>query len=99
MNDNNFDFNRTIIDVVEMIRLADDLDANIIDRLYMSLDKVMTDYQSTSLIPKLLAYDLLVLHDNLEGSLKFYSGSGKDNEYISGVNSKVSEYIEKILLS
>ncbi|ARX35437.1 MULTISPECIES: hypothetical protein [Proteus] len=97
MNDNNFDFNRTIIDVVEMIRLADDLDANIIDRLYMSLDKVMTDYQSTSLIPKLLAYDLLVLHDNLEGSLKFYSG--KDNEYISGVNSKVSEYIEKILLS
>ncbi|EHK0926223.1 hypothetical protein J7H67_002925 [Escherichia coli] len=57
----------------------------------------MTDYQSASLIPKLLAYDLLVLHDNLEGSLKFYSG--KDNEYISGVNSKVSEYIEKILLS
>ncbi|ECC9617862.1 TPA: hypothetical protein ACIVO2_003845, partial [Salmonella enterica subsp. enterica serovar Chailey] len=74
MKDNDLYFNETIIDVVEMIRLADDLDTNLIDKLYMSLDKVIIDYQSTSLIPKLLAYDLLVLHDNLEGALKFYSG-------------------------
>ncbi|EBN3332312.1 hypothetical protein DQQ31_23495, partial [Salmonella enterica] len=67
MKDNDLYFNETIIDVVEMIRLADDLDTNLIDKLYMSLDKVIIDYQSTSLIPKLLAYDLLVLHDNLEG--------------------------------
>ncbi|EDZ2676973.1 hypothetical protein GQ900_004052, partial [Salmonella enterica subsp. enterica serovar Adelaide] len=73
MKDNDLYFNETIIDVVEMIRLADDLDTNLIDKLYMSLDKVIIDYQSTSLIPKLLAYDLLVLHDNLEGALKFYS--------------------------
>ncbi|EDX7262422.1 hypothetical protein C6762_003669, partial [Salmonella enterica subsp. enterica serovar Adelaide] len=66
MKDNDLYFNETIIDVVEMIRLADDLDTNLIDKLYMSLDKVIIDYQSTSLIPKLLAYDLLVLHDNLE---------------------------------
>ncbi|EAQ1686717.1 hypothetical protein DOW35_20820, partial [Salmonella enterica subsp. enterica serovar Concord] len=72
MKDNDLYFNETIIDVVEMIRLADDLDTNLIDKLYMSLDKVIIDYQSTSLIPKLLAYDLLVLHDNLEGALKFY---------------------------
>ncbi|EAA1142508.1 TPA: hypothetical protein LC428_004373, partial [Salmonella enterica subsp. enterica serovar Chailey] len=65
MKDNDLYFNETIIDVVEMIRLADDLDTNLIDKLYMSLDKVIIDYQSTSLIPKLLAYDLLVLHDNL----------------------------------
>lgn len=97
MKDNNFDFSKTIIDVVEMIRLADDLDKDLIDKLYMSLDKVIINYQSTTLIPKLLAYDLLVLHDNLEGSLRFYSG--KDGKYISEVNSKVSEYIEKILLS
>ncbi|EBU2621708.1 hypothetical protein ZD54_004712, partial [Salmonella enterica subsp. enterica] len=71
MKDNDLYFNETIIDVVEMIRLADDLDTNLIDKLYMSLDKVIIDYQSTSLIPKLLAYDLLVLHDNLEGALKF----------------------------
>ncbi|EBK8089301.1 hypothetical protein HP215_003611, partial [Salmonella enterica subsp. enterica serovar Hadar] len=69
MKDNDLYFNETIIDVVEMIRLADDLDTNLIDKLYMSLDKVIIDYQSTSLIPKLLAYDLLVLHDNLEGAL------------------------------
>ncbi|EBO5890144.1 hypothetical protein DKK18_003091, partial [Salmonella enterica subsp. enterica serovar Chailey] len=62
MKDNDLYFNETIIDVVEMIRLADDLDTNLIDKLYMSLDKVIIDYQSTSLIPKLLAYDLLVLH-------------------------------------
>ncbi|EAV5636524.1 hypothetical protein DV659_21680, partial [Salmonella enterica] len=68
MKDNDLYFNETIIDVVEMIRLADDLDTNLIDKLYMSLDKVIIDYQSTSLIPKLLAYDLLVLHDNLEGA-------------------------------
>ncbi|EBI6015157.1 hypothetical protein RO070_002640 [Salmonella enterica] len=97
MKDNDLYFNETIIDVVEMIRLADDLDTNLIDKLYMSLDKVIIDYQSTSLIPKLLAYDLLVLHDNLEGALKIYSG--KDNKYISEVNSKVNEYIEKIFLS
>lgn len=97
MKDNDLYFNETIIDVVEMIRLADDLDTNLIDKLYMSLDKVIIDYQSTSLIPKLLAYDLLVLHDNLEGALKFYSG--KDDKYISEVNSKVNEYIEKIFLS
>ncbi|EBK4862976.1 hypothetical protein DNE14_21835, partial [Salmonella enterica] len=60
MKDNDLYFNETIIDVVEMIRLADDLDTNLIDKLYMSLDKVIIDYQSTSLIPKLLAYDLLV---------------------------------------
>ncbi|EIS3552326.1 hypothetical protein LZO80_004169, partial [Salmonella enterica subsp. enterica serovar Adelaide] len=59
MKDNDLYFNETIIDVVEMIRLADDLDTNLIDKLYMSLDKVIIDYQSTSLIPKLLAYDLL----------------------------------------
>ncbi|EEL1464535.1 hypothetical protein G8F83_004264, partial [Salmonella enterica subsp. enterica] len=56
MKDNDLYFNETIIDVVEMIRLADDLDTNLIDKLYMSLDKVIIDYQSTSLIPKLLAY-------------------------------------------
>ncbi|PWD56528.1 hypothetical protein [Pectobacterium parmentieri] len=97
MSDNDLDFNEIIIDVVEMIRLADDLDTNLIDKLYIALDKVIADYQKESLIPKLLAYDLLILHDNLEGAVNFYSG--EEGEYISSINSKVSEYIEKILLS
>lgn len=66
MNNNNFDFNEAIIDVVEKIRLADELDETTINRLYESLDKVSTVYESEEFIPKLLAYDLLVLHDNLE---------------------------------
>ncbi|EIZ9139278.1 hypothetical protein MQ686_004077, partial [Cronobacter sakazakii] len=68
MSNNNFDFNEVIIDVVEKIRLADELDETTINRLYESLDKVSTVYESEEFIPKLLAYDLLVLHDNLEGA-------------------------------
>lgn len=44
MSNNNFDFNEVIIDVVEKIRLADELDETTINRLYESLDKVSTVY-------------------------------------------------------
>ncbi|EKA9349970.1 hypothetical protein OMW22_004264, partial [Cronobacter sakazakii] len=60
MSNNNFDFNEVIIDVVEKIRLADELDETTINRLYESLDKVSTVYESEEFIQKLLAYDLLV---------------------------------------
>ncbi|EKY3225544.1 hypothetical protein ACVS9Z_003683 [Cronobacter dublinensis] len=97
MSDNNCDFNEVIIDVVEKIRLADELDETIINSLYESLDKVSTVYESEEFIPKLLAYNLLVLHDNLEGALGFYSG--EDKIKISNINSRINEYIEKIFLS
>ncbi|WP_426726480.1 hypothetical protein DOX57_003520 [Cronobacter dublinensis] len=97
MSDNNCDFNEVIIDVVEKIRLADELDETIINSLYESLDKVSTVYESEEFIPKLLAYNLLVLHDNLEGALGFYSG--EDKIKISKINSRINEYIEKIFLS
>ncbi|EGT5713631.1 hypothetical protein AGJ35_21620 [Cronobacter dublinensis subsp. dublinensis] len=97
MSDNNCDFNEVIIDVVEKIRLADELDETIINSLYESLDKVSTVYESEEFIPKLLAYNLLVLHDNLEGSLGFYSG--EDKIKISNINSRINEYIEKIFLN
>ncbi|EOC0095723.1 hypothetical protein ACI0YT_003741 [Cronobacter dublinensis] len=97
MSDNNCDFNEVIIDVVEKIRLADELDETIINSLYESLDKVSTVYESEEFIPKLLAYNLLVLHDNLEGALGFYCG--EDKIKISNINSRINEYIEKIFLS
>ncbi|EOC1003786.1 hypothetical protein ACI08W_004430 [Cronobacter sakazakii] len=97
MSNNNFDFNEVIIDVVEKIRLADELDETTINRLYESLDKVSTVYESEEFTPKLLAYDLLVLHDNLEGALECYSG--EDEVKISKINSRIKEYIEKIFLN
>ncbi|EOI5727215.1 hypothetical protein ACMS09_000607 [Cronobacter malonaticus] len=97
MSDNNCDFNEVIINVVEKIRLADELDETIINRLYESLDKISTVYESEEVIPKLLAYNLLVLHDNLEGALGFYSG--EDEIKISNISSRINEYIEKIFLN
>ncbi|EAA8475718.1 hypothetical protein GBE28_21700 [Salmonella enterica] len=97
MKNNNLDFNEIIIDVVERIRLADELDENLINRLYESLDKAVIAYENEESIPKLLAYDLLVLHDNLEGALRFYSG--EDKIKISDINSKINKYIEKIFLN
>ncbi|EAS1759916.1 hypothetical protein OY11_18835 [Salmonella enterica] len=94
---NNLDFNEIIISVVEKIRLADELDENLINSLYESLDNVTTIYVNEEFIPKLLAYDLLILHDNLEGAFGLYSG--EDKIKISGINSKINEYIEKILLN
>ncbi|ELY4664771.1 MULTISPECIES: hypothetical protein [Cronobacter] len=97
MSNNKFDFNEVIIDVVEKIRLADELDEGIINRLYESLDKASAFYESEEFIPKLLAYDLLVLHDNLEGALGVYSGDDKIK--ISNINTRINEYIEKIFLN
>lgn len=97
MSNNNFDFNEVIIDAVEKIRLAQELDETTINRLYESLDKVSNVYESQEVIPKLLAYNLLVLHDNLEGALGYYSG--EDKIKISKINSRINEYIEKIFLN
>ncbi|ELY2857130.1 hypothetical protein SMX71_004235 [Cronobacter dublinensis] len=97
MSNNKFDFNELIIDVVEKIRLADELDEGMINRLYESLDKASAFYEGEQFIPKLLAYDLLVLHDNLEGALGSYSGD--DKVKISNINSRINDYIEKIFLN
>jgi hypothetical protein len=93
----NSDVHEKIISVIEKIRLQDKLDEKTINDLYTSLDEMVTNYKEKDLISKELAYNLLVLHDNLEGALKF--GSYEDMKYISNINSKVSEYIEKIFLS
>ena len=93
----NSDVNEKIIGVVEKIRLLDKLDEQTMNDLYTSLDEMVTNYKEKNFISKELAYNLLVLHDNLEGALNF--GSYEDMEYISNINSKVSEYIEKIFLS
>ncbi|MFQ0970357.1 hypothetical protein [Gilliamella sp. BG1] len=97
MNIINSDVNEKIIDVVGKIRLLNKLDEKTMNDLYSSLDEMVTNYKEKDFISKELAYNLLVLHDNLEGALKF--GSYEDIKYISNINSKVSEYIEKIFLS
>ena len=93
----NSDINEKIINVVEKIRLLDKLDEKTINDLYTSLDEMVTNYKEKKFISKELAYNLLVLHDNLEGALKLVSY--EDMKYLSNINSKVSEYIEKIFLS
>ena len=93
----NSDINEKIIKVVEKIRLLDKLDEKTINDLYASLDEISTDYKGKKLISKELAYNLLVLHDNLESALRLVSS--EDIKCLSNINSKVSEYIEKIFLS
>lgn len=93
----NSDINKKIINVVEKIRLLDKLDEKTINDLYTSLDEMVTNYKEKKFISKELAYNLLVLHDNLEGALKLVSY--ENMKYLSNINSKVNEYIEKIFLS
>jgi len=89
--------NEAIMNLVEKIRLADDLNKEDIDDLYFQLEKFCDLYEGEEVVPKETAYGLFVLHDNLEGALKHTSGS--DLKLISNVNSKVNEYIERIFLS
>lgn len=97
MNNEFHNFNEIAMDVVKKIRFADVLDKTLVDKLYMSLDNIFIIYKTEVLVPKTLVYNILVLHDNLEGALNYYSG--EDKKAMANINSKVNQYIEKILFS
>ncbi|MEB5695212.1 hypothetical protein MXM31_03280 [Klebsiella aerogenes] len=97
MNNEFHNFNEIAMDVVKKIRFADVLDKTLVDKLYMSLDNIFIIYKTEVLVPKTLVYNILVLHDNLEGALNYYSG--EDRKAMANINSKVNQYIEKILFS
>jgi hypothetical protein len=96
MHNSNIDINDFIISIVEKLRFAEKSDQNCVNHLYDLLDQITVNYTQQSDIPKQLAYSLLVLHDNLEGALNYYHGD--ELAYLSGINSRINGYIEKILL-
>lgn len=77
MNNEFHNFNEIAMDVVKKIRFADVLDKTLVDKLYMSLDNIFIIYKTEVLVPKTLVYNILVLHDNLEGALNYYSGEDR----------------------
>lgn len=89
--------NETIMNLVEQIRLADDLDKSQINNLYSLLNQFCDEYQHKKLVPKDAIYCLIVLRDNLEGALKH--AKGDDLKNISEISSKVDSYIERLFLS
>lgn len=90
-------FSDIAITVAEKLRLCDDVTNELVADLLSQLKNICDKYERKDYIPKSLAFDLLSLHDALEGSLNYYSGDKK--EYISKINSDVSYFIERLLLA
>lgn len=88
MSENFSSLNEAIMNLVEKIRLADDLNKGDIDDLYLQLEKFCDLYEGEEVVPKETEYGLFVLHDNLEGALEYTSGS--DFKLISNVNTRVN---------
>lgn len=97
MSESMFYFTDNAISLVEKLRSGDDIPDELVKNLYKQMEEIDKKYKNQKYIPKSLAFDLLSLHDALEGALNYYSTSKKD--YISELNSNINIHIESILLT
>lgn len=97
MNNNIEIFKELVIQVVEKLRFVEKLSGDLVNELYSVFDKICREYEGKESIPKSIVFDVLTLHDNLEGALNHYPED--QQAYIASINSKISIFIERLLLS
>lgn len=89
------DFSEVALNIIESLRLADGLKKEEVDKLYLLFDFICKVYKGKECVPKEIVYAIIVLRDNVQGALQYYSG--RDSDAITTLSSKIDLYMEDLL--
>lgn len=91
------EFEAVSLEIVEALRLDNNLSALLFDRLRDAMNKIVEKYRARTSMPKYLYYCIQALRDNVIGKLN--SSTGAERQFFAEVSSYIDQTVEDLLLS